>query len=75
MGFKERDGDRGSLKIMASEWGMEVVWMLKRGKGDEDVMVLRGIMLDIMGSHGFGSERMCIKGVGSDEEGSEVVCC
>lgn len=71
----ERDGDKGSLNMLASEWGMDVVWRLKIGKGDECVMVLRGMRSKIVCYDGFGSERIGIEGVGSDEVGSEVVGC
>ncbi|XP_050916529.1 uncharacterized protein LOC127131659 [Lathyrus oleraceus] len=67
--------------MRASEWGMDVVWRLKRGKEGEDVMVMRGIWSEVMGSDGkvwvdgFSSEEVGIDGVGLDEVGSEVVGC
>lgn len=48
----ERVGDKDSFNMRASEWGMDVVWRLKRGKEEEGVMVLRGIQSEVVGSDG-----------------------
>lgn len=48
----ERVGDKGSLNTRALEWGMDVVWRLKRGKRGECVMVLRGMGSEVVDSDG-----------------------
>lgn len=55
---------------MALERRMDVVSRLSRGNGGEYVMES-----EVGGSYGFGSEKICMEGVGSYEEESEVVGC
>lgn len=49
------DGDKGSLSMSASECEREVVSRLEKGNIREDVMVLRGMGSEVVGSDGFGS--------------------